>query len=239
MRSPLVLVVRENDGFSETLREGGCRVLNVPAARTEPLDDLSGARSLIKDLSAYDGLFFTSPAAAEVFVSLADRDEFHGKVYVLGERAKAVLANAGFLVEANAANTAQEMIEHFGLDEFTGKRLLFVRGEQSMRTIPDTLGDNAKIDEAVVYRTIENKIDQDDISFGEHVDWICFFSPSGVESFTRQIERSRLNGVLAAAIGTTTAKSAADAGFTVGFVSDTASAAGFAKGLIGRINSIE
>lgn len=239
MRSPLVLVVRENDSFSDSLREAGFRVVNVPASGTEPLLDLAEAQALIADLAAYDGLFFTSRASAEVFVSISDRAAFNGKIYALGERSRAVLEKAGFSVEPNVANSAIELIESFGREEFAGKHLLFVRGERSLRTIPDTLGDISTIDEAVVYRTIEHAIDRNDIPYNERIDWICFFSPSGVESFAEQTELSRLNGVLAAAIGTTTAKSADEAGFTVGFVSDASNAAEFAKGLIGRIKSIE
>lgn len=239
MRSPLVLVVRESDKFSELLREGGCRVANVPATATEPLNDLSDARSLIEDLAAYDGLFITSPAAADVFLSMADRNAFRGKAYVLGDRARKSLKNAGFRVEANRANNATELIGHFGLDEFSGKRFLFVRGERSMRTIPDALANIAHIDEAVVYRTLEKEIDADAFPNDEPVDWICFFSPSGVEAFTGQVDHSGLSGALAAAIGTTTAKSAEELGYTVGFVSETANAAEFAKGLLERVNSIE
>ena len=53
----------------------------------------------------------------------------------------------------NHANTAEEMLKEFGEKEFAGKRFLFVRGEKSSRTIPDSIGGKADVDEVAVYKT--------------------------------------------------------------------------------------
>lgn len=240
MGRPLILVIRENDRFSEKLRESGCRVINLPLTRTEALNDLSDLRSKLTAIDSYDGLFFTSPAAAEVFVSTEQKGKFRGKVYALGERARAVIEGAGIPVEGNGgAKTARDLIEYFGPDEFAGKRFLFIRGERSMRTIPEMLDGIAEVDEVVVYQTFENSVTEPDLETAGNVNWICFFSPSGVEAFSKNFGSTVLNGALAATIGTTTASAAVEAGFKVDFVSGGASAEEFAEGLIGHIKNFE
>jgi uroporphyrinogen-III synthase len=71
------------------------------------------------------------------------------------------------------------------------------------------------------------------------VDWLCFFSPSAVESFRR---RNFATGGLepkVAVIGETTAGSARSHGFDVNFISERASAIEFARGLARHIKGIE
>ena len=131
-----IIVVRRDDSFSRLLRDAGIEVVNLELVGTQVLDDLSEFENLIPRLDEYDGLFFTSPVAAEMFVHRV-KPPVRPELYALGKRAAAVLENAGFQVNKMPhANTAEEMLLAFGNDEFAGKKLLFVRGERSMRTIP-------------------------------------------------------------------------------------------------------
>ncbi|MDM7924153.1 MAG: uroporphyrinogen-III synthase [Pyrinomonadaceae bacterium] len=233
-----VLAIREDDRFSEMLRENGYEVVNIPAIRTEPLADLSELDRALANVETYDGLFFTSWAAAEIFAERSPRNDLKAKIYVLGSRSADVLTAAGYMVTTDPqANNADELLDSFGTGEFEGKRLLFIRGERSMRTIPERLGGIATVDEVVVYRTVENNIRANAIP--DHIDWICFFSPSGIESFADQVGFDRLNGAKVAAIGTTTAAKAREAGLNVDLVSPASNAEGFAKAIIGSDKEIE
>jgi len=238
---PCILVIRPEDPFTAKLRGAGFEVLNLDLIRTEPVSDLSDLDEKIGRIGDYDGLFFTSPRAAEVFLQRIEEHgrQFAGKIYVLGGRAKQIFEQAGFdTVYAPSANTAAELVGYFDTSEFAGKRLLFVRGEKSMRTIPDLLGSVAEIDETIVYRTIESIPGEEVV--GEirerltsgGIDWICFFSPSGVEGFARLFDQEKPRASRAAAIGETTAQKAREAGFIVDFVSLRSNSEGFAADLI-------
>jgi uroporphyrinogen-III synthase len=246
MKRPAILVIRSDDKFSSHLRGAGFEVVNLELIRTRPIDDLSALRSKLATLAEYDGVFFTSPIAAEIFVHERNRQNgFHGSVYALGRRAKIILEAAGFNVKTSeAANTAEELLNAFEPLEFAGKRFLFVRGERSMRTVPEKLGGKATVDEVVVYSTEKSEVDErafagvKDLLSKNEIAWVCFFSPFGVERF-REIFGDEANSLRAAAIGTTTANAAKRLGVMVEYLSPESSSEAFAQGLIDHIKNIE
>jgi uroporphyrinogen-III synthase len=243
---PSVLVIRRNDRFSELLREAGLEVENLELIVTRPVADLSDLSQRLERLDEYDGIFFTSPAAAEVFVKRVEADSFSGKIYVLGERARRIFDEKGFDVVFRAdANTAEELITSFGNSEFAGKRFLFVRGDRSMQTIPELLTGVAVVDEVIVYETVATEPDSKRIEqlkakiSNDQIGWMCFFSPSSVEEFTEVFDRVEIGKLKSAAIGETTACEARRIGMRVEFVSKRSNPDNFAQGLIEHINSIE
>lgn len=248
MTPPVVLVLRSSDRFSDLLWESGCQVLNLEVTRTESLDDLTDLRNSIAQIDRYDGLFLTSPVAAEVFVrELKSSDgKFAGKIYVLGQRTKKVFENAGIGVEYRSeVNTAAEMVAAIGEAEFAGKSLLFIRGDRSLRTIPELLTGAAAVDEVVVYRTLDHPPNAETadslrkrLQSGE-IGWICFFAPSSVDGFRKVFGLEDLNGIKTAAIGKTTGQRIKEKGLHLDFVSQRANADDFAAGLIEFIKSIE
>ena len=241
-----VLVIRKDDGFSSTLRDAGFDIVNLELIETRPLNDLSKLRDKLAKLSEYDGLFFTSPVAAEIFVNERRRSNgFHGSVYVLGRRAQSVLESSGLDLKAPVyANTAEELLSEFGDDEFAGKRFLFVRGETSLRTIPESLSGRAIVDEVSVYSTAASEIDAGKFAdvrsrlSNDGFEIICFFSPSGVERF-KELFGDAAGTAETAVIGTTTGDAAKQAGFTVNFISPRSNADDFALGLIEHIKNFE
>lgn len=237
--APQILVVREFDKFSSRLKDAGFEIINFPAIQTVPLEDLGKLDEKLEALEKYDGLFFTSPQATQVFLERKPESDFRGKIYVLGGRTKLLFENAGFeIVFSAGANTAEEFITSFPKSEFAGKKFLFPRGDKSLRAIPELLKRVAEVDEIVVYRTIENAVDENLIEEireklrRARIDWICFFSPSAIESFLKTFGDFSLNEIKIAAIGATTAKKAAAENLKVEFVSPKASAEDFAFGLI-------
>lgn len=248
MRPPVVLVLRGDDEFSATLRGNGFEVVNLELIRTEPVDDPGKLRDKLTQIADLDGLFFTSPVAATIFLEALRTTGANvgGKIYVLGRRTKEVFENAGLDVEyQNDANTAEDLIDLFGEAEFKGKRLLFVRGDKSMGTIPALLDGKAAMEEMIVYRTLANVPDPPIVAEirrrlhkGE-IDWMCFFSPSGIDNFLSVIGAEDARETRTAVIGNTTGRKAKEAGFKVAFISPHASADSFATGLVEYIKSIE
>lgn len=246
MKRPVILVVRKDDRFSIVLRNAGCEVLNLELIRPVPSADLTGLDRILKRLHNYDGLFFTSPVAAEIFAekSKLRASDFRGRIYVLGERSKAVLESAGFdIVYRGDANTAGDLLASFAETEFRGKRFLYVRGDKSNRTIPDVLGPIASVDEVVVYSTIQVRPDSELLQLVRErlsdrgVDWVCFFSPSAVDSFLALFDSKDLKGPKFAAIGDTTGDRVKDLLTRVDLVSQRATSEEFAAEIIRNIKN--
>ena len=233
-----VLVVREAGEFDEILRREGFATVNFAPIRTAPVEDFAELDARLDALAAYDGLFLTSPQAAAVFLGRwreKGAPRFDGRVYVLGGRVRAMFAGTSFeLVFREEANTAEDLLNAFPADEFAGRRLLFLRGERASRTSPDALRELARLDETVLYRTLECAPDDeirrkiDDAADRGELAAVCFFSPSGVDSFLRSFGAERLAAVPRAAIGATTARHLETRGLAADFVPSRATAKNFA-----------
>ena len=240
-----ILSFREDCDFSRELRKEGFEVLNLPLVATRTAVDLSHFQERAATIDRFDWIFVTSPAAAAVLANEFGRGlvKTLPKVYVLGRRAKTLLESCGIAVEySDTASTADDLLAELGESGFRGKTILFLRGNKSLRTIRERLRGIATVEEAVVYDTIEVPIRQseilDRVRAGQ-IGWMCFFSPSAVESYVgRQLPIGRDISRIAV-IGETTGQTARSLGFSVDFVSDRASAVDFARGLAKHIKNIE
>lgn len=244
----MILVLRPEDRFSLILRQNGFEVFNLELIRTAPLEDQSELDLALARISDYDGLFITSPAAAEVFAERAKSGSlrFSGEVFVLGSRIKKILEPLGVNITiSDTANTAEELIRSFAGSKFANKNFLFIRGRRSLGTIPRLLEGIANVDEVTVYRTIELEplvevleLIRGRLRLGEII-WLCLFSPSGVDSLCRLFSLESVGDTPVAAIGQTTAERAAKRGLRVEFIATRPSAQEFAKSLIGHIKNSE
>ena len=244
--SPSILVIRRDDQFSSDLREAGFRILNLDLIATEPCEDLSDLDEKLSRINEYDGLFFTSPVSAAIFLERSHSEHhFAGSVYVLGDRARSIMTEAGFDVRfSDSANTAAEMISDMGEEAFRGKKLLFVRGDKSLQAIPLALAGKADVDEVVVYETKEVWPDESTVRpvrealENSRIDWVCFFSPTGVRSF-QKVFAGLSQKVKTAAIGETTAAEMRRYNLGVDFISPRSSARAFSASLVRHINNSE
>jgi uroporphyrinogen-III synthase len=228
MKNGRVLVIREFGDFSAVLISNGCEVINFPTIVAAEAEDLSELKKNIKAIKEYDGIFFTSPKAAEVFLKIFDEDYF-GKIYVLGNRLKSLFENKSFdVVSKDNVNTVAEFVNSFDRSEFVGKKFLFLKSSKSLRVIPEMLADIAEIDETCVYETRLFKAEKEFVeSIGqkfsqEAIDFICFFSPSGIENFLNIFKDFEQQKIRIAAIGTTTAERIKELGFEVDFTASDA-----------------
>jgi uroporphyrinogen-III synthase len=240
-----ILVARREDEFSRILKAGGFSVINCPVIRTEPIMDLSGLEEAVLRLDRFDGIFITSAAAAEIFTqrALGRLGNYPGRIYVLGRRSFDILKEVGAdVVFDQSVNSADEMLAA-NADDFRGKRFLFVRGERSLNTISKKLHGVAEIEEAVVYRTVDEAVTNDvkkairEAASRGSITMVCFFSPSSVESFVKQFGTDMLRATRVAAIGNTTAGALRAAGQRVDVVSKEADGKCFAADVLEDLNA--
>ncbi len=130
------------------------------------------------------------------------------------------------------------MLEKIAPEELKNKHFLFVRGEKSLRIVPEFLGELAKVDEAVVYTTRKINVEADKINeIREKIETgeiaaACFFSPSGAENFTEQFGKDILHQTIIATIGKTTADFFETRNLRVEYVSSKSNAEDFAVELV-------
>ena len=245
MKTSAILVVRTFDRFSALLIENGFNVINLPLVETVPAEDLSALDEKLSEIERYDGVFFTSQKSAEVFLERFSQigKPFRGKIIALG-KAKQMLEAAGFETAfVKEANTALELINQLEIGDLKGKRFLFLKGDKSLRVIPEALKDIAGVDEVTVYQNIKPQVDErlaDEIKAKfrrKEINFACFFSPSGIENFLEIFSKDLLKETKIAAIGQTTAGKARKNDLEVSFISARATAEDFARGLIEHIKT--
>ena len=235
-----ILVVREFDDFSGILSENGFSVINCPTIKTAPFENLSELSTKLEEIDGYDGIFLTSATATEILLrKLREINlNFGGKFFVLGKRSFDLLKNENFeLFFDSSANTALDMLEKIPTTDLKNKRFLFIKGEKSLRILPDFLRGIAQVDEISVYRTekVVTEINKTK-SIGKMFEkWeilcTCFFSPSAAESFLEQFSIDVLHQTYIATIGKTTADFFEKRSIKVDFISGKALAENFATEL--------
>ena len=226
-----ILVIREFDNFSQILAANNFEIINLPLIETKAIDDSSG----LETIENYDGVFLTSKQSAEIFKEKLQTD-YRGKVYVLGRRSYEILKNTNFNLHFDtSANTAREMLENIAPGELKDKKFLFIRGNKSLRIVPEFLSKKAAVDEAIVYETRSIAVEIDKINeLREKFKFtaVCFFSPRAAEVFLEQFDAEILHQTIIATIGKTTAEFFETRDLQVNFVSSKATAEDFAVELI-------
>lgn len=232
-----ILVIREFDKFSQILSDNGYKVVNLPLIATKTLEDLSDFESKLEVIENYDGIFLTSQNSAKVLAK--SNLTFSGKVYILGKLSFEILKDKNLdLVFFEEANTAEEMLQLILPAELKNKHFLFIRGEKSLRTIPKFLSNFASFDESIVYqnRQISLEIDKieeiSELLRKSEIEVVCFFSPSGAESFLSQFGNEICRNSKIATIGTTTAQFLEKQSIKVDFIAERANSEDFAIDLI-------
>ena len=235
-----ILVVRKFDNFSRILKDHDFKIINLPTIETKPLDDLSEFEAKLDGIENYDGVFLTSAGAAEILRAklIEKKLNCRARIYILGRRGYEILKAENLnLFFDETARTAREMLEKIAPEDIRGKSFLFVRGEKSLRVVPDFLA-AAAVDEAIVYRTKTAAVEIEKIKTvrakieKSEIVCACFFSPSAAESFIEQFGAEILHQTIIATIGETTADFFRERNLKVGFISSKAAAEDFASRLI-------
>lgn len=219
-----VLVTRPKNLISKTaakLREQGAEVLELPAIRTEPLEDKTRIREALAQLDRYQWLVFTSPTGVEVFfeeMRSSGRDIRAlglAKVAAIGEGTRKKLLENNLIPDLMPEVYDGDCLGETLAAVLNGtERILIPRAEKGNENLVKLLTDTgAQVDDIPTYRTlyeVSPLIDEKKELESGNIDCVVFTSASTVRGFVEGPGCSDYSGIRAACIGKQTC-AAADA----------------------------
>ncbi|HMB91519.1 MAG TPA: uroporphyrinogen-III synthase [Rhodothermales bacterium] len=219
LHSSLVCLLREPtspDPYEQAMEAAGLRSVSVPVLRFACVNqDVLGAA--LKEPDAFGGLICTSPrsvaALTQVWANdIARQTAWSEKpVFVVGPRTAAAVHDLGLTAVGADSGNAAALAEIICQRTFS-LPLLFLSGNRRRDALSDQLtAGGTPFQEICVYEThLRTDLPLDTLPA---LDWLAFFSPSGVEA-VQQCDFDA-STIPKAAIGPTTAQAIEAAGWTV------------------------
>jgi uroporphyrinogen III methyltransferase/synthase len=211
---------------SRRLESLGAEVIEAPAIRIEPPDDVGPLRAAVRSLSRFNWVVLTSTNGVDaLFQTLAAegmdaRALAPCKVASIGASTTQCLAARGIRADLEpetftGASLAEAMIARGGMK---GANVLLARADIAPKDLPDALAQaGAVVHEVVAYRTVRDMPSAAEINAmlarGE-LDWLTFTSSSTVRYFVEGVpaDTVRASRARIASIGPTTSATLRDLG---------------------------
>ena len=222
LRNKRVIVARvkhESSKLSDSLRELGCDVVEIPCLRIAPL---IGAGCMLgeklADIKNYSWLVFTSGAGVNVFFDYLIGNEIdirelrHLKIACVGIETKKEVSKRGIKTdyipaEYNGAALARGLAERVK----NGERLFIARAKNADKDLTRILAEaGAAFDDVPIYEKIKEVKNgaAANVITGNDFDFAAFTSPSAVECFAEAAARNQLCKIKAVCIAEKTAAAA-------------------------------
>jgi uroporphyrinogen-III synthase len=242
-----VLVTRprhQAESFVRELEKYGLISVVFPTIEIRPVPGWQ-----VPDLTRFDGVFFTSPNSVSFFMEplLKDKPEELDnlgklKVWAVGKTTAQDLANYGVATQpVPKIADAASLMEEIDGSEILGRTFLFLRGNLSLGIVADIIGKRGgTCVELTVYENIPPSLEETGkvktlLESGE-LSCLSFTSPSTAINFFEAIGTTALpEGVLVAAIGTTTAKALEKLGVKTDIIPEYFDSPNFAKAIAGAL----
>lgn len=243
-----ILITRpraQSESFGAALQAASFEPIYFPVIEIRAIENNAELDSVLRNLTKYDWVVFTSVNAVNVFFSLPPTPlaKMQGvKVAAIGPKTAAAL---------RAHNTEPDFIpdEYIaeailsGLGDPRGKWVLLPRAEIARKELPEAIVNAGGFaHEIVVYRTLPAEVDIEGLNaLNSGVDVVTFTSASIVENFVAMLRQNKLNPLnlpknpLFACIGPITEQAARREGMTNLVVAKEYTT----EGLIQLINKLE
>jgi uroporphyrinogen-III synthase len=211
MRPRILLLRRPTspDPYVAAFESAGFDAASVPVLDFEPAGRDALAER-IAEPEKHGGLLVTSPRGADALRGLDLRGWAGKPTFVVGPRTAEDVRALGLAPVGEEAGHADALADRIIADP-PAKPLLFLCGDLRRDVLPDRLlSAGVAFDELVVYRTIGDASALE-AYLAQPLDWLAFFSPSGVEA-ALELDGISWNSLSAAAIGPTTADALRAAG---------------------------
>ncbi len=165
-------------------------IIHRPLIKSEPLDDYTQADKVLRRLSTYDWIVFTSTNGVEFFfqrlnaIGLDTRAIGTSKIAAIGKTTAERLKTFGVLADMQPKlESSVGLLEEFKKISVKDKRILLVRPKIGSSMLLDGLADTkAAVEEVMVYRNVDIEPEETDFDF---IDQILFTSGSTIRAFLK------------------------------------------------------
>lgn len=234
-----LVLLRFDDGpedrYVRAFDEQGVRAVCEPALQFRFPHQEHLARRL-RAASSYSALVLTSPRAGQAVHDVFDREGSLRRlwasrpVFVVGPKTSDAVATIGLTPRGAEAGRASALVDHISTwwreDAHPQTPVLFLSGNRRRNTIPHGLAyAGIPVAEQEVYETVVRT----DINVSADVDWLVFFSPSGIEA--AEVSGIDLQAYQLAAIGPTTAQALKGRGHPVAAVASSPTPSDLARAI--------
>jgi len=219
-----ILVTREKKQakqFAKKIRAHNGIPVEIPLIQIKCHKQMNTTYEL-KDLSAYDWIFFTSANGVNCFFSWlnAININYHHlsgcKWAVVGHKTERALKTHGYFAHfIPTTYNAKTLAHEFSITYPKAQSILLVQGNLAKETLQNKLLNfNYKVDRLDVYQTIENVYVRSRLNskIKEGIDSLTFTSPSTVDAFINMLDDLSYKKIVCTCIGTTTEKRAREKG---------------------------
>lgn len=213
MKQRIVINTRplsDEDVISDKMKGLNITVLNMPLIKTVSLPIEREKIDAIFYQKKYHWLIFTSKNGVDSFFDQIPENAkiLPSKIAVYGERTSCELQKNGFTADVvNRGNTAKELVKDLLSSLKTNENVLLVLGNLAPDTLKNGLEGHCHTERLNVYETMQETMDLEIERqiLSDKYDLILFTSPSGVESFVNQIDKTfDIKAMQAASIGPVT-----------------------------------
>lgn len=210
--------------MAQRLRDLGAEVLEIPAIRTEPMEQSEPLLRAIRELSSYDWLVFTSPTGVRIFFEALQKEKCDlrtlakAQLAVLGSGTAATLAERGLYPDL-----MPEIYDGEALGEKLsgvlkpGSRVLIPRASNGNPILTERLArvPGVRIDNIAAYETVlksQSPVDERAEFEAGRITCAVFTSASTVRGFAAALKGLDFSKVCAACIGRQTRAAAEELG---------------------------
>lgn len=220
LHNKTILVTREEKAgeiFARKINQYGAKALQVPLLKITCLPYEQTINEALQQ-KKYAWIFFTSKNGVDCFMK-QDPPIGHCRIAAVGSKTKQAIEAYGYEVDfIPSIYHAETMAEEFLQLEKNIAPVLFVRGKIASRVLIDAFREAERPFDCVeVYDTVMNRNAKGKLTAilqEEKIDYLTFMSPSTVGAFVALTEADpSFYAIPAVCIGTTTEKSAREAGF--------------------------
>lgn len=242
-----VLVTRtrqQASRLSAMLEEMGAEPVELPTIAIEPVDDSQDLDRVLRNISGYDWVFFTSANAVVILLDKLSRlgigmDALKNiRFGAIGPATAEALANSGLRADYVPRRfVAEGILEDIDKSAVDGRKILLPRADLARTDLADGLSRmGASVTDVSLYRTVTPG---DNDTAGLHqlkeglVDIVTFTSSSTVTNLVNMLgdDRDVLNSTFVACIGPVTARTARELGVAVNVVASEHTIPGLVKAM--------
>jgi uroporphyrinogen III methyltransferase/synthase len=225
-----ILVTRPRELASKMslrLREKGAEVVELPAIRTQPIENNQELEQALDNIGNYQWLAFTSQVGVKVFFDAMKarkmdvRSLGDCKIAVIGSATQKALEERGLFADfVPSIYDGETLGKELAPLCSEGTKILIPRAKMGGREIIEELSKipQVQIDDVAIYDTLYEKselIDEAAEFAGGNIDYAVFTSASTVHGFAKAVEGMDFSKVEAVCIGRQTAAAATKYGMQV------------------------